>query len=183
MYFITHPEIIPDPSLPLSLWDYSDSGAERWEKILKKLWIKNIEKIYSSPQQRARKAAQQMADELHYELHVRDDLDAVGGSNPEKLSPEARAAGMQLFYKFPQQNMNGWEKATDAQKRIIHAIEEILKESPGLEHVAVVCHEDLGNLLICDFKQIPIQKLYYLEIGARFFYEEGICKGWEMLEL
>ena len=183
VYFITHPEVIPDPGIPISMWDYTDYGASRWDKILSKLWIKDIEKLYSSPETRAIKAAQRMADSLNYNLHVREDLGPVKRPTDKVLTPEEFAAARGLFYQFSTISNAGWEKAVDAQHRIIVTVDTILQESQNVHHIAVVSHEDLCILLLCHVKQIEIQTIDINDVGAALHYENGACVSWEKLEL
>lgn len=165
VYFITHPEVIPDPAIPISMWDYTDYGWARWEKILKKLWIKEIERLYSSPQVRAVKAAQQMADSLGYNLRIREDLGPIIRPDKKFLPAEEFAAAKGQFYEFPGNSIVGWEKAIDAQKRIIVAVDTILQESQNINHIGVVSHEDMAILLLCHIKQISIQTLDIGTVG------------------
>ena len=184
LYFIAHPEVVPDPGIPISMWNYTDYGMARWEKILTKLWIKEIEKIYTSPEARAIQAAQGLSHSLGYSLHTREDLGPIKKPDQGKVvAPEEYAASLGQFYQFPSTSVTGWETASEAQKRIVTATSSILQESQNVAYIAVISHEDLGNLLLSHVKQVEIQQFDTWGVGTAFQYENGACVNWQKLEL
>lgn len=183
LYFIAHAEVVPDPGISIAMWNYTDYGMSRWEKILKKLWIKDIEKIYTSPESRALSAAEGLTKSLGYSLHTREDLGPIKKPDIGKVTPEEYAAALAQFYQFPDKSLAGWETASDAQKRIVTATSSILQESQTVAYIAVISHEDLGNLLLSHVKQVEIQQFDTWSVGVAFQYENGACVNWEKLEL
>lgn len=184
MYFVTHPEVIIDPSLPISLWDYSERGAARLEKILKKIWIKSVDAIYSSNEPRATKAAQTIADQLGYRLHVLEELGDVDRSSTGFVPQEEFTKLMEEFYAHPDTSVRGWEKATDAQTRVHNGIRKILTLSPTANHIALVSHTILANLLMCTMRNIAIAQLE--DVPQTFSFEvepDGKSQNWISLDL
>jgi hypothetical protein len=51
VYFITHPDVVIDPEVPVPQWPLSHRGKERMKKLLAKPWIDTIGSIYSSTEQ------------------------------------------------------------------------------------------------------------------------------------
>ena len=45
--------------------------------------------------------------------------------------------------------VRGWERAIDAQRRIVAAVEQVVLTAPKLGDVAIVSHEGVGTLLLC----------------------------------
>jgi broad specificity phosphatase PhoE len=45
--------------------------------------------------------------------------------------------------------VRGWERAVDAQSRIVRAVEQIANEDRSGGHVAIVSHGAVGTLLYC----------------------------------
>jgi len=184
MYFITHPEVIIDPNLPISLWDYSERGAARLEKILKKIWIKSVETIYSSDEPRATKAAQLIADQLGYRLHVLEELGDVNRSSTGTVPHQEYTGLMDNFYNAPEKSVRGWEKALDAQKRILLGIDKILALSPSSRFIALVSHTNMANLLLCKIKGIPIERIQNPPMTFSFEVEPGgKPQNWKSLDL
>ena len=59
-----------------------------------------------------------------------------------------------LFFAHPNQSIRGWERAVDAQARIVAAVEEVLASCS--RNVAIVSHGGVGTLLLCHLRQCPI---------------------------
>ena len=172
LYFITHPEIVPDPSIPISMWDYSEHGIARWQGILKKIWIKDIEIVFTSPEERAKKAAQQLVDALGYTLHILHDLGPINRISTGILQNDDFSACAITFWEKPNESCRGWETAADAQKRAVRAVETILKETDGYHHIAAVSHEDIVNLIICHYQGIPIEQHEEKTMGFSLHFDD-----------
>lgn len=172
IYFITHPEIVPDPSIPISMWDYSSYGVARWQGIINKLWIKDIEKVYTSPEPRAKKAAQMLADSLGYSLHVLDALGPINRVSTGVLPNEDFSACALTFWEKPNESCRGWETAKDAQTRATNAVQRMLQDSKEYHHIAAVSHEDIVNLIICHFQGIPIEQHEEKTMGFALHFDD-----------
>ena len=54
VYFITHPEVVIDPAVPVPQWPLSARGRERMEQLLARDWARRIAAtIYCSTEQKA----------------------------------------------------------------------------------------------------------------------------------
>ncbi len=84
--------------------------------------------------------------------------------------------------------MRGWERAIDAQRRIVAALERVIAEAPGLGDIAVISHGGVGGLLLCRLKGVPISRaedqpgagggcVYSLDVGTR-----ALITGWHLIE-
>jgi broad specificity phosphatase PhoE len=60
------------------------------------------------------------------------------------------------FFANPLESVRGWEKAADAQVRIVAAIRTILTDNAAGGDIAVVSHGGVGALLLCWLKSCPI---------------------------
>src|SRR5206468_2942934 len=64
-----------------------------------------------------------------------------------KLEFEATA---DRFFATPEQSVRGWERAVDAQRRILGAVERVTSASAGCGgDIAIVSHGGVGALLLC----------------------------------
>ena len=64
LYFITHPEVEIDPDIEIAKWPLSEVGLARMRNFLETDWVKNIEAIYSSTEQKAIDGAKVLAEHL-----------------------------------------------------------------------------------------------------------------------
>ncbi len=62
------------------------------------------------------------------------------------------------FFARPEESIRGWERAIDAQRRIIRAVERVIAEPKGEGDIAIVSHGGVGTLLLCHFKGVPISR-------------------------
>jgi broad specificity phosphatase PhoE len=61
------------------------------------------------------------------------------------------------FFAHPDESIRGWERAIDAQRRIVGALEAILTASlSGEGDVAIIAHGGVGTLLLCHLRGDPI---------------------------
>ena len=54
--------------------------------------------------------------------------------------------------------MRGWERAVDAQRRIIDAVQRAIAMAPAEGNIAIVSHGGVGALLLCHLKDSPISR-------------------------
>jgi len=53
MYFITHPDVVIDPAVPVPQWPLSPRGRSRMQRLLSQDWLRQVEAIYCSTEQKA----------------------------------------------------------------------------------------------------------------------------------
>jgi broad specificity phosphatase PhoE len=56
--------------------------------------------------------------------------------------------------------VRGWERAIDAQRRIIGAVQCAIAMAPAEGDIAIVSHGGVGVLLLCHLKDEPISRAY-----------------------
>jgi broad specificity phosphatase PhoE len=62
-----------------------------------------------------------------------------------------------LFFAHPDESIRGWERAADAQRRIVGAVERVLTASADCGgDIAVVAHGGVGTLLLCHLRGTAI---------------------------
>jgi broad specificity phosphatase PhoE len=62
------------------------------------------------------------------------------------------------FFRRPEESVRGWERAVDAQRRIVAATAAVLRMAPVDGDVAVVAHGGVGTLLLCHLSGSPISR-------------------------
>ena len=62
------------------------------------------------------------------------------------------------FFGSPDKSIRGWERAVDAQSRIVRAVEEIGAKDKTTGAIAIVAHGAVGTLLYCHLAGEPIAR-------------------------
>jgi len=158
IYFITHPDVVIDPSIPVPRWGLSERGRRRMRCLLTRDWTARIEVIYCSTEQKALDGAVILSEATgipHYQLATlgENDRSATG-----YLPTTEFEATVDAFFAHPNESIRGWEPAVAAQARIVGALGHITRVAPGVGPVAVVSHGGVGALLLCHLKGIPIAR-------------------------
>jgi broad specificity phosphatase PhoE len=71
---------------------------------------------------------------------VVDDLGENDRSATGYLPKQEFEATADAFYARPQESVRGWERAADAQARIVRAVDQIVSQTPAEGDVAIVGH-------------------------------------------
>ena len=51
--YITHPDVVQDPNVPVPRWALSERGRTRMHSMLSRSWVPTIGAIYSSDEQKS----------------------------------------------------------------------------------------------------------------------------------
>ena len=57
LYFITHPEVVIDPLVPVTDWPLSPEGVQRMHLALERPWMQRLGAVFSSAERKATDAA------------------------------------------------------------------------------------------------------------------------------
>lgn len=156
VYFITHPDVVIDPEIPVPRWPLSERGRERMKTLLVKPWINSLGSIYCSTEQKALDGAAILAEHLDLGYERMQGLDEIDRSSTGYLPHAEHAATAAKFFADPERSIRGWETACNAQQRIIEAVEGLIEKDSGSKHIAMVSHGAVGVLYLCRLKQCPI---------------------------
>jgi len=158
VHFITHPEVVIDPAVPITDWPLSTEGLRRMRLALHQPWVRNVQSVFCSDERKARDAA----DILSHHLGVTGTIIAALGENDRSATgylpkPEFEAVA-DAFFAHPEQSVRGWERAADAQRRIVGAVHHAIASAKVDGDIAIVAHGGVGALLLCHLKQVPISR-------------------------
>lgn len=149
--YITHPNVDVDPDVDVTSWSLSDIGRHRAAAMLAQPWVSSITRVVSSDETKALETAQILADNLGLAVEVREgcgenDRTATGFVPPEEFEVLADA-----FFADPETSTQGWERAVDAQQRVVKNLADLLGSSgrEGEGDVAVIGHGAVGTLWYC----------------------------------
>ena len=146
LYFITHPNVVVSRAVPVPRWPLSELGRQRMRAGLSQPWVKDIKAIYCSTEQKAIDGAEILASHLSLPFHRMEELGENDRSATGFLPPDEFERVADQFFASPQTSVRGWERAIDAQARIVRAVESIL---PNHGAIAIVSHGAVGTLLYC----------------------------------
>ncbi len=124
--YLTHPQVRIDPSVPVPLWGLSDVGRERVETTKKVSPFDRTRVIISSLETKALETAAILADHWTVPIIVKEtahenDRSATGFMPPPEFEKMADA-----FFAQPEKSIRGWERAVDAQTRIVRVAMDAL---------------------------------------------------------
>ncbi len=87
-----------------------------------------------------------------------EDLGENDRSSTGFLKPDEFEAVADEFFTNPEKSVRGWERAADAQRRIVRAVSSIEQQDRSVGNVAIVSHGAVGTLLYCYLMGKPISR-------------------------
>jgi broad specificity phosphatase PhoE len=154
--FLTHPEVVIDPAVPVPGWPLSETGRRRMESFAQTLEGAGITAVYASRERKALDGAEIVAG--HLGLPVRSDP-ALGENDRSAtgyIAPPEFWTVVKEFFGRPHDSVRGWERAIDAQARIVTAVGRIAREEPTGDSILIVSHGGVGCLLTAHLQGVPI---------------------------
>jgi broad specificity phosphatase PhoE len=158
VHFITHPEVVIDPLVPVPDWPLSAEGIRRVGLFLRLPWVSAMRAVFSSAERKATDMARPMADHLGLTPIIIDGLGENDRSSTGYLPKAEFEAVADAFFARPEHSVRGWERAVDAQRRIVDAVNLALAMVQTDGDVAIVSHGGVGALLLSHLKCGPISR-------------------------
>ncbi len=154
--YISHPQVEIDPSEPVPRWGLSDEGRRRAFAMLDQPWVAATGRVVSSEETKALETAAILGEHLGLEVDVRpgigeNDRTATGFVPPDEFEQLADA-----FFAEPEASVQGWERASDAQSRIVAGLSDLL-QADGID-TAIVGHGGVGTLWYCHLISAEISR-------------------------
>lgn len=186
-----------DANIPVPLWVLSEIGRQRAEAFAARGVIPTGAMIFSSRETKA----MQLADILAASAQTLVLTDHLMGENDRSatgfLPPALFEQAADAFFAEPMVSMQGWERAIDAQQRIVATVTTALASVPA-DTPAVFCgHGAVGTLLKCHIAGRPIARsedqsrhghtgggncfafdLEPLRLGGEWVAMEDFAPGW-----
>jgi broad specificity phosphatase PhoE len=154
--YISHPNVVQDPDVPVPQWRLSELGIERARAMTRQPWVRPIGRVVASPETKAREAAAILAEHLGLDVEVRPTTGEIDRSATGFLPSAEHDATADAFFSRPTVSARGWERAVDAQARICSALADLLE--PAGSDVAVFGHGAVGTLWYCHLAGEPIDR-------------------------
>ena len=146
-YYITHPQVQIDANVPVPEWGLSDIGRARALVMLQQPWVGSVRRIVSSGERKAIETAEILGKHLGLAVEVRETMHENDRSATGFLPPPEFEADADQFFANPHKSIRGWERAIDAQQRIVSEAETVLGAADTGD-IAFVGHGGVGTLLL-----------------------------------
>jgi broad specificity phosphatase PhoE len=139
-------------------WPLSPVGMRRMRLALERPWLTGVKSVFSSGERKARDAAGLLAEQLRLKPVVVEGLGENNRSATGYLPKAEFEAVADEFFARPEESVRGWERAADAQRRIVDAVEHIISMAATEGDIAIVSHGGVGALLLCHLKGVSISR-------------------------
>ncbi len=130
--------------------------------MLDQPWLTTIGRIVSSDERKAVETAQFVAEHLGLEVEVRATSGEVDRSATGFIDRARHDELADRLFADPARSADGWERAVDAQDRVVEALADLLTptvQSAGqTADVMVVGHGGVGTLLYCRLAGLEIDR-------------------------
>jgi broad specificity phosphatase PhoE len=158
VHFITHPQVSIDAAVPVPDWPLSPVGSRRMQAAMRQPWLAAVRSLFCSAERKAMDAAAIVANHLGLRRIVVEALGENDRSATGYLPKSEFEAVADAFFAQPDDSVRGWERARDAQRRIVDAVERAISMSVADGDVAIVSHGGVGTLFLCHLKGVAISR-------------------------
>ncbi len=167
--YLTHPQVKIEPAVPVPSWGLSDVGRTRTEALANAGWLSETTQIISSSERKAIETAAIIAGELKVTVEVLDAMHENDRSTTGFLAPDEFETVADQFFAHPLASIRGWERAIDAQLRIVREVERVLARNRSGD-VLFVGHGAVGTLLFCHYSGFAIDRAYDQPAGGGYYF-------------
>ncbi len=157
--YLSHPQVAMESDIPVPQWKLSEIGKHRVQRIAGAPVLRATTRLVSSGETKAVETAQIMALEIGLEVEIDDAMGENDRSATGFLPPAEFQDVANQFFREPHISVRGWERAIDAQVRIVRATLPYLKQA-GQGDILLVGHGGVGTLLYCHFADAPISRSF-----------------------
>lgn len=153
--YVTHPEVVVDPGVPVPEWGLSERGRSRLERMLDQPWVAGLTRIVSSGEAKALEAAAVLGAHCGLDVERRDGTGEIDRTVPGFLPPAEFEVVADACFARPEVSSAGWEPAAAAQSRITAALADLLDATGA---TAVIGHGGVGTLWYCHLAGLAIAR-------------------------
>jgi broad specificity phosphatase PhoE len=147
--YVTHPQVVQDPNVPVPRWGLSDKGRERAERFANHVLVRAARRIISSNETKALELAAALATVSGVRVESGENFGENDRSSTGFVPSERFEQLADAFFAEPEVSIEGWERAMDAAARVVGAFEAALAgHDPGVP-VILTGHGAVGTLLKC----------------------------------
>lgn len=184
--YLTHPQVQIDPDVPVPQWGLNLVGRARTEAAAQAGWLAGTTQIICSGERKAIETAEIIAGKLGIMIEIREAMHENDRSATGFLKPAEFEQVADRFFAEPHVSVRGWERAIDAQARIVREAKAVLaRNRPG--DVLFIGHGGVGTLLFCHYAGHSIDRVHDQPAGGGnvfAFTRDGrqIVHDWRRME-
>jgi broad specificity phosphatase PhoE len=159
VFYLSHPEVVVDAKRPVPHWSLSTTGRARCTACAESPVLAALVAILTSEETKAVETADLFAaprglTPICVPNSGENDRSATGFVPEPGFSTLADA-----FFAAPTLSVRGWERAIDAQARIVDAIATAVGAASAGD-VLICGHGAVGTLLYCHHAGLPVSRRY-----------------------
>lgn len=147
--YVTHPQVVIDPDVPMPLWGLSSLGRERAERFANNELIRGARRIVTSPETKALELATILSGPSGTPVEIGENFAENDRRSTGFVSRERFEELFAALYASPTTSPDGWECANDTQERIVAAYEAALVGHDPAIPIIFTGHGTVGTLLKC----------------------------------
>ena len=147
--YVTHPQVRMDPAVPVPRWGLSDIGRVRAEAFARHPLVTPVQRIVASSETKAIELAQILAVAARVPFTAEEAFGENDRSSTGYVSAERFEQLADAFFANPDESVEGWEPAREAQARIAGAFEATIALHDPTRPIAFAGHGAVGTLLKC----------------------------------
>ncbi len=147
--YLTHPQVRMDPNVPVPLWGLSDEGRARAKAFIGRGMVPGGAFLFSSRETKALELAEILAVATGTPILTDHDMGENDRSATGFLPPALFEDYADRFFAAPEESVSGWERATDAQRRVVGSVRLALASIPEDGFAIFYGHGAVGTLLKC----------------------------------
>jgi broad specificity phosphatase PhoE len=156
--YLTHPQVRLDAAVPVPLWGLSPEGQDRARAFVARGTIPDGALVFSSRETKALELAELVAAAAGTPVLTDHAMGENDRSATGFLPPDLFEEAADQFFAYPQASHKGWERAADAQNRIVAAVNTALTSLAESSAVIFCGHGAVGTLLKCHLGHRPISR-------------------------
>lgn len=184
--YLTHPQVQIDPAVPVPKWGLSDVGRQRTRAMAGSAVWKNTKQIISSVETKAVETAQIIDGHVGVRVQSIEAMHENDRSSTGFLKPDAFEKMADAFFANPEISVKGWERAVDAQTRIVGEVQKILSTHKDGD-ILFVGHGAVGTLLYCHYADLSIDRKFDQPGGGGNFFtveieDSVVLNSWTPME-
>ncbi|RYE30543.1 MAG: histidine phosphatase family protein [Hyphomicrobiales bacterium] len=184
VYFVTHPEVVVDPGIPVPDWGLSPLGRARIEAFCQRPELAGVTDVFTSDERKAVDCAEAFQLARGLPFTTLGDLRENDRSATGYVAPPRFWEIVDRFFGEPDTSVLGWETARAAQARIKAGVAACIAMRRGSGDLVIFAHGGVGTLLLCDLRGEPISRRHGQPIaggGCYFAFDResrALHHGW-----